>query len=105
MTTPDDDKPYREQRVAPPGDLAWHRDGGFLVATGTCPVCGHRTDKSLVDIVPGTVTKGLPWGRKKPQANRDRTVDCECRITHREADERNGCGACWTVRLPEEGAL
>ncbi|MEV5974231.1 hypothetical protein [Streptomyces sp. NPDC051921] len=95
-------RPYQEQRVDPPGDLDWRQEGDDWVATATCPACGHPTEKELVDLVPGTVTKGLPWGRKKPEVRLDRTMDCRCSITHRGAEERHGCGANWKVRIPGE---
>ncbi|MFI8828398.1 hypothetical protein [Streptomyces sp. NPDC053431] len=95
------DRRYEEQTVAPPGDLQWRPEGDDWIAWGTCPVCAHRTEKELVDLVPGTVTKGKPWGRKKPEVRRERTMDCTCDITHRGAEERRGCGASWTVRLPD----
>ncbi|MFB7866232.1 hypothetical protein [Streptomyces sp. NPDC056069] len=95
-------RPYQEQMVDPPSDLEWREEGDAWVFSGTCPVCTHDTESELFDLVPGTVTKGLPWGKKKPEVRRDRTLDCECAITHRGAEERRGCGAGWKVRLPDE---
>lgn len=101
MPAHDDSVVYREQQVAPPGDLAWHREGaGFLVFTGTCPVCHAVTSLPLVTVVPGTVSKGWPWQRDP--APEDRTMDCRCPATHpQNVDELSGCGAWWPVRLPQ----
>ncbi|MGW5352008.1 hypothetical protein ACWERV_16045 [Streptomyces sp. NPDC004031] len=97
-----EDTDFREQEVAPPGDLAWHTDAaGILVATGTCPVCHSATAFPLPTVVPGTVAKGLPWPRAQQQAPAERTMDCGCPRTHpRNTDEFPGCGAWWTVRVP-----
>ncbi|WP_333771342.1 hypothetical protein [Streptomyces sp. IBSBF 2435] len=106
MPDHDDTVAYREQQVAPPGDLRSHTDGaGFLVFTGTCPVCHARNSFSLVDVVPGTVSKGLPWRRSQDDGPGEWTMDCRCPITHpSNVDEFSGCGAWWTVRLPPQGA-
>ena len=98
------DVPYKEQKVDPPADLAWHTEAGALVYTGTCPACHGWNQFPLVNVTPGTVTKGFPWGRKKPEEDRERKMDCQCPVTHPAADELPGCGAWWTVRIPAEEA-
>lgn len=100
MPAHDDSRPYREQRVAPPADLAWHRDpGGFPVFTGTCPVCHAPSTSPFPAVVPGTVGKGWPW--QQSTAPEDPVMECLCRGTHpQNAEELPGCGAWWPVRLP-----
>ncbi|MFF4250835.1 hypothetical protein ACFY1L_06495 [Streptomyces sp. NPDC001663] len=97
-----DDVPYKEHKVDPPNDLDWHRDdAGFLVFTGTCPVCQGWTELPLIDIAPGTIPKAWPWGKKEDATARERRMDCECPITHpQNADELPGCGAWWPVTVP-----
>ncbi|MGW0708615.1 hypothetical protein ACWD4G_22130 [Streptomyces sp. NPDC002643] len=97
------DVPYKSQKVGAPQDLASHVDAaGFLVFTGTCPVCHGRNEYPLFDVNPGTVPKGWPWA-KKAEADEERHMECDCPFTHPEnVDEYAGCGAWWPVPLPSE---
>lgn len=100
--TAHEDVPYREQQVAPPGDL-WQRtdEAGIPEFTGTCPVCHGRNVFALPRLSPGTVPKGWSWRRNggsvTPDAEQHR-MDCECPVTHpQDPLDHGGCGAWWMV--------
>jgi hypothetical protein len=104
---PDPDLVYRQNEMITVTDeelAGWHiaTDGG-LIASGSCPACGHPTSKEIyLDVV--SATAGASEPAVPPEERTTRRIACACSSAHRERPKTiiGGCGRWWLVTLTRD---
>lgn len=81
----------------------------YLLLTGVCPVCGHDTEQpEYLDRYEGVLPaaeKGAatPVPGTPAKVDDDLDVVCACHVVHPGAEDADGCGRSWRLRVLWDG--